>query len=53
MKLLIQIFILVVFFQNWKSFYLKIIYLVNNILLEKKDDITNKQLTNKAISEAF
>ena len=26
---------------------------VNNILLEKKDNISNKQLANKAIKEAF
>ena len=53
MKLLIQIFILVVFFKTGNLLSENNLFSVNNILLEKKDDITNKQLTNKAISEAF
>ena len=53
MNLLIQIFILVVFFKTGNLLSENNLFSVNNILLEKKDDITNKQLTNKAISEAF
>ena len=53
MKLLIQIFILVVFLKTGNLLSENNLFSVNNILLEKKDDITNKQLTNKAISEAF
>jgi len=54
MKFLKQILIiLVVFFKTGNLLSDNNLFSVNNILLEKKDNISNEQLTNKAIKKAF
>ena len=54
MKFLKQIiFILIVFFKTGNLLSSDNIFSVNNILLEKKDNISNKQLANEAIKKAY
>ena len=54
MKLLKQIiFILIVFFKTGNLLSENNLFNVNNILLNKKDNLSNSQLANKAIKEAF
>ncbi len=47
------IIILVIFFKTETVFSENNLFSVNNILLEKKDKISNKQLANKAIKKGF
>ena len=54
MKLYKQlIIILIVFFKTETLFSENNLFNVNNILVEKKDKITNKQLANRAIEKGF
>ena len=54
MKLFKQIlFILIVFFKTETLFSDNEIFNVNNILLKKKDNITNKELADQAIKKGF
>ena len=54
MKLLKQIiFILIVFFKTGNLLSENNLFNVNNILINKKDNLSNSQLANKAIKEAF
>jgi len=54
MKLLKQIiFILVIFLETGNLLSNNDLFNVNNILLEKKADSSNRELANKAIKEAF
>ena len=54
MKLFIQIiFILVIFFKTGNLLSDNNLFNVNNIELQKKDNISSKQLANSAIKEAF
>ncbi len=54
MKLFKQILIiLIVFFKTETLFSENELFNVNNILLKKKDKITNKELANKAIKKGF
>ena len=47
------IFILVIFFKTETLFWENNLFNVNNIELEKKDKITNNELTNEAIKKGF
>ncbi len=54
MKLLkIKLLILVVFFKTGNLLSDNNLFNVNNIVLEKKENISNQQLANKAIKKAF
>ena len=54
MKFLKQILIiLIVFFKTGNLLSDNNLFSVNNILLEKKDNMSNEELTNKAIKKAF
>ena len=54
MKFLIQIsFILIVFFKTGNLLSDNNLFSVNNILLEKKDNISINRLANQAIKKAF
>ena len=54
MKLLIQILIiLIIFFKTGNLLSENNLFTVNNILLDKQDNLSNNQLANKAIKEAF
>ena len=54
MKLLKQIiFILIVFFKTGNLLSENNLFNVNNILINKKDKLSNSQLANKAIKKAF
>ena len=54
MKLLKQIiFILIVFFKTGNLLSENNLFNVNNILINKKDNLSNSQLANKAIKKAF
>ena len=54
MKLLKQIIlILIVFFKTGNLLSENNLFNVNNILINKKDNLSNSQLANKAIKEAF
>ena len=54
MKLLKQItLILIVFLKTGNLLSSSELFNVNNILLEKKENVSNKQLTNKAIKQGF
>lgn len=54
MKLFLQIiYILVIFFKTGNLLSDNNIFNVNNILIEKKDNISSKQLADLAIKEAF
>ena len=54
MKILKQIFIiLIVFFKTGNLLSENNLFNVNNILLDKKENLSNNQLANKAIKKAF
>ena len=54
MKLLKQItLILIIFLKTGNLLSSSELFNVNNILLEKKENVSNKQLTNKAIKQGF
>ena len=54
MKLLIQIiFILIIFLKTGNLLSENNLFNVNNILIDKKNNLSNNQLANKAIKEAF
>ena len=54
MKLLIQILIiLIIFFKTGNLLSENNLFTVNNILVDKQDNLSNNQLANKAIKEAF
>ena len=54
MKLLLQILIiLIIFFKTGNLLSENNLFTVNNILVDKQDNLSNNQLANKAIKEAF
>ena len=54
MKFLKLVFIiLIVFLKTGNLFSENNLFNVNNILINKKDNLSNNQLANKAIKEAF